>query len=272
MIPRVFALLPVFLAAAHAQGTSPSACVISFPDEGYQYDLGLLRDNSPFRFTNVFSKYIYSFCSNITLSTCHGSFGMSEKVTGTTNECVVNYGYLSTVTAKYATADPMQGVLLTVQGDTCPGGQFGGNYVTTFALMCDTSQAVQKVTQFTNDGQCTLSYTIGTPSGCPTRTLKTVPTLGAGWIVVIVILVSLGLYCGGGIIYKRQKFGASGMEALPHIDTCRTVGLYLSSVCPCFGGSSHSQLQEDGGYALVDDKVASLNDTNAGVYSRSDFR
>lgn len=49
--------------------------------------------------------------------------------------------------------------------------------------------------------------------------------------VPILIILLIFAYCVGGSIYKRHKFGSSGVESIPHIDLLRV--LYARCVEMC---------------------------------------
>jgi hypothetical protein len=179
--------------------------------------------------------YRFNFCSNIPGAVCGGatqtptaSFSMA-----TDRTCITNYGYATPFQATFLTTDPTQGVAVTMQGSPCDT-QPGFNYSTTFNVKCDPSASIPTVQNFNpNSGICNIQFSLASAAACPTRLITVVPALGAGWIVVIVAVVLGATYVGGGIAYKRHKFGASGVEAIPNIDFWRWVGSYIVYIFTC---------------------------------------
>jgi Autophagy-related protein 27 len=141
------------------------------------------------------------------------------------------------------TSTPTDGLKLVYQGGM-PCGQFG-TYTTSFNLQCDAS-VTQGVafSDVSEPTQCSLQYTLRTAAACPVQKLKTVPSLGAGWIVFIVFMVALAVYLVGGSLYKKLVKGASGLEALPNIDTWRSVWAFIT--CKNRGSSSRGKYFQAG--------------------------
>ena len=98
-----------------------------------------------------------------------------------------------------------------------------------FIIQCDSS--VTNVNDMlynveVSADECDHVYYFRSPAGCgvdisssSSHGKSTFPAVG---IFFIVFTVSIALYCGVGIWHKKKTFGASGVEAIPHIDLIRT--------------------------------------------------
>lgn len=96
--------------------------------------------------------------------------------------------------------------------------------------------------------ECDHVYYFKSPAGCgidissSSSAQNRFPTLG---IVFIVFTALLAVYCGVGIWHKKKTLGASGVEALPHIDLIRAAYREYAYWCLYFsnwfsGQSNHT--------------------------------
>jgi len=96
---------------------------------------------------------------------------------------------------------------------------------------------------------CVVQLQALSAAACPyTKVLVETP-LGAGYISFIVLTVALSLYCGVGAGLKRYRSGASGIEAIPHIDLLRRAHAWVRQRMGWGGGI------ELGDYAAAEDEV-----------------
>lgn len=113
---------------------------------------------------------------------------------------------------------------------------------------------------------CGVQITISTSKACPVFTGgaggESTPTPGrklpAGWIAFIAIVIMVTCYCLVGIAYNRLKFGARGIEAVPHIALWRALYARLSC-CGSRGSSPYSLTSDDGGEYIQDEHAAKFS-------------
>jgi len=56
-------------------------------------------------------------------------------------------------------------------------------------------------------------------------------------VPILIILLTFA-YCAGGSLYKRHKYGSSGIESIPHIDFLRVVyARCVEQFCPSWAES-----------------------------------
>jgi len=191
-------------------------------------------------------QFKYAFCQNITSNPCppDNRVGASIQLPSSGVGCQTVWGTLANTEASLISTDPTQGMVLTYRGGDACG--LDATFSTTFTLQCDPSVSTLRVTSLPDPGTgCNLQYTIRTKVACPAFRPKTVPSLGAGWIVFIVLVLLGALYLGGGMAYKRVVYGASGFESIPNIDTWRAVRRVVC--CEAKRGRyTHAELEEAG--------------------------
>ena len=72
---------------------------------------------------------------------------------------------------------------------------------------------------------CQHIYYFRSPAGCGTSVQSGGSggdtSLSSSMVVFIIILCIISLYCIGGVIYKQQLHGTSGLESIPHVDSIR---------------------------------------------------
>lgn len=196
-----------------------------------------LKAASPFEYDNgAQAIFNYAFCSNVTTVTCPADsryFTPSlQLVPNGSGQCLQSYGSLSSTQAS-PMATPTDGMTLVYGGgEKCDS--LGTQSSTTFELMCDPSVSVLAVKQLeVPNVNCALKYTIRTPAACPTFKAPAAKPLSGGWVVFIIFVVAIIVYLVGGVIFKRVKYQASGIEAIPNIDFWRSVGERLSRCLTC---------------------------------------
>lgn len=75
---------------------------------------------------------------------------------------------------------------------------------------------------------CVLTVRMTHYSGCPASYTG---GLTAGWVVVVLMLVTTGVYLGFGIVYKKATLGTSGIESVPNIEFWRTFFDHVGAGC-----------------------------------------
>ena len=141
--------------------------------------------------------------------------------------CLQSLGTYSAMDVKLLASDPNAGITITLRnGDVCSGSPNGVNSSTVINLACDPTlntpaNDLDIVSLAGPTEDCEYVYTMRSAFGCPYSKVKVVPSLGAGWIAFLIVLLASAMYCIGGVAYNRYKFGASGLEALPHINLIR---------------------------------------------------
>jgi hypothetical protein len=172
-------------------------------------------------------KYLYSFCSNVPGYTCQGNASASLVQQGGGNTC--NQGFGQAETARLTPmADPESGFVLEISGGSLCSS--AGNPVVPFSVFnvaCAPGQTAVIGSSLTATS-CSVVYNLRAAAGCPAYKSNVLRKLGVGWIVFLAALVGVALYLTVGIIYKRRVYGASGIEAIPNIDTWRAVGRAVS--------------------------------------------
>lgn len=227
-----------------AQEIDQGACTFWFPESGLQYDLSAIRANGPaggsYKYQNGPSQvYMWSLCKDITNLVClPGSVPTaSALLTSDQSSCAQNYGEMQSVTASFAEGGAQSGIRITYSGGQ-PCGPYSNPSYTQFNVLCAKDASVNPVQYgsppFDVSGDhCGVFYTIRSPAGCPTEKIRVVPALGGGWVTLIVLTCLALAYLVGGILYKRWKFGSSGMEAVPHIDLWRTLASHAMRILTC---------------------------------------
>lgn len=185
------------------------------------------------------TNFQYSFCNNITTSSCpDGTKAVSMMVAPGTG-CIASYGTLPSVAASPYGGNPTSGLTLVATG-TQPCGGSGPAPQTTFNLQCDTTITGAPLVRSASyvAGSCTLLYNLATSAACPTVRKRVVTPLSPGWIAFITLAVSGAIYLVGGVAYKTYWKGASGVEAIPNIDSWRALGRGLRAIvtCQCLRG------------------------------------
>lgn len=65
---------------------------------------------------------------------------------------------------------------------------------------------------------CSIALSFEHYSGCPSYYST---GLSGGWVFVILVLVTLLVYCGGCAAYKKATLGTSGVESVPNVEFWR---------------------------------------------------
>lgn len=259
----VFTAASAALACAAAQ-TPYQPCVFYDPDSGVQFDLSSLAQTpyfdyslgpaKPFRFT--FCKYIDNFyCgdNDPTSTSALNNNGLG---------CFKSYGKAENASWRPLSGDDeTAGISLVYNGGpSCD--IFGTSSWTTFNLGCDKSMnALNIVNLVTSEDGCGLTYTLTHAAGCGVYKKTILDTLGVGWIVFLVFLTIALVYVGGGMLYKRRKYGSSGFESIPNIELWRKVwGYAVAGVtlvvdalpCSCLGRGKYARTTGDEYHLSVD--------------------
>jgi hypothetical protein len=245
---------------------APAPCVFSF-EGGLSYDLSALAEYSSqarlppgppfFANSSVASDplaYAFAFCSDLTYSVRCGpsaSFSLPKGGAG----CVRSFGRSLPATAVAAplTERRTDGLSLTYGGGTRCGGQFGQGATTTFHIACASlagaaggaaAQLVAVDSLAVAADNCGLTYELRSPAGCGIVTPTVSDPVRTFALVFAGVVGALALYLAGGIAYKRQVFGARGLEAVPHIAFWRRC---WSACAWRRGGADYRRAGEGGG-------------------------
>lgn len=184
-----------------------------------------LSPNGYYEVTAGPQTYAFGFCGNLNGALCGpvgaqypaGSMALKPVVGG----CLQSFGLATNASAKLLASDPNQGVTVTYAGGP-PCSDLSTAY-TVINLVCDRSTPVTVVNARVLQQDCAIEVNVRSAAACPYPKARVVTPLGGGYIALIVIVSALSLYCVAGVGWKRYRSGASGIEAVPHIDTLRRV-------------------------------------------------
>jgi hypothetical protein len=202
--------------------------------------------------------YLFSFCGNVPGSECgvNKTAAPALRRQPGSAQCDTAFGQLASV--KLSTlANPDDGFYLEYNnGPPCPGVADPGPTFSQFTVQCAPGQP-GRVLGIPTINQCSVQFVLESQAGCPVHITNILRTLGVGWIVFLAALVCAVLYLAVGILYKRRKYGASGIEAVPNIDLWRSVGNRVAAVATCgrkrVGADGDVYVQAaDGEYAYSD--------------------
>jgi hypothetical protein len=196
-----------------------------------------------YSFTAGAQNYLFSFCNNVRGASCTaaGLPTASMSIKPGINGCLQSFGLATNASAKLLAADPTAGLALTYSGGpTC--SDLSSSY-TLFSLTCDRSTAFAVTSLMVLQANCAIEVSARTAAACPAVKPSVVTPLGAGYIAAIVVVVSLSLYCVGGMGVKRYRFGSSGIETVPHIDTMRKVRAAAGRLLRRGGGDADEAYQ-----------------------------
>lgn len=127
--------------------------------------------------------------------------------------------------------NPDRGFSATYTGaSTCNRQQAGGTYVVSLMFLCDRKVTTPTVTLHPSSGNvCGYNVEITTSSACPSYPGSA--GLGAGSVLLIIMLVLFTAYCVVGIAYKKMALGTSGLESVPNIDFWRLFPTHVANGC-----------------------------------------
>ena len=193
--------------------------------ENTQYDLSALAAKPYFDYQEPAQTFRFAFCHTVDGFYCSGDTTSSFAL-GSPSPCFRSYGKALNATWRPLSEDPTQGISLTYSGGLACN-EFGLTRYTILNIACDNSVANNMVAidylDKSGDG-CGITYTMRSSAGCGTVHITILQSLGLGWIIFISFMVLFTLYIGIGIIYKRKKYGTSGIESIPNITFWRKVG------------------------------------------------
>jgi hypothetical protein len=168
-------------------------------------------------------QYAFSLCQPIADAFCTPSTlpRTSAMLMAVGGGCQQSYGSAANSSVRLLATDPSKGLTITyLSGAACSSG-VGASY-TTLDLSCAAGVPGVAVSSIDlQSGGCHLVISANSSAACPYPKARVVTPLGAGWIAFIVLLALTTLYCVGGVAYKRWRYGSSGVEALPNVDTWR---------------------------------------------------
>ena len=107
-------------------------------------------------------------------------------------------------------------------------------------------------------------FVIASKHACPTSPPDDVLGTGLnwGWFFILIFSLTMGLYCGLGMVYKYKKLGVTGIETIPNIEFWRDypglikdgMAYFLSLVRSCLakgGPPAAAGGGSGGGYSTV---------------------
>jgi hypothetical protein len=238
-------------------------CIFRSDIDGVTFDLTNLVQKDTFGRTIPFlantsgyfsSIFGFSFCSTLDFycdAPVSTSSFLKDSVTG---YCFKNFGSYMQTTWRSKGSDPRLGIELTYSGKGLVLGTCGDLYSSTstvFDISCSPQLGALLVVDslsVSEDG-CKATYSIRSPAGCGLVSTRIIYPLRIGWIVFISIICIISVYIVFGILYKRYRYGARGIESIPNIQFWRTI----FSCCGRNHYSKASVADFDGEYADIDD-------------------
>lgn len=233
----------VVLAAVAA--TAAADCIYS-PVDGTIFNFTELSTRSakvPFMYNLNGYTYEWAWCQSIMQAgnpmLCPPTNSSTSVAKAVAGNCQAALGLSTNVATVLFSQSGVDGIQVTYTGSTPCSGMGSPPPSTVFQVLCDAKLApgIQSINSLQDNG-CSVTISLNSAAGCPIVLYTPVtPTpsgsIGAGWIVLLVFL-SLGVvYLVGGMIYKRRKYGASGLEAIPNIDMWRSLGSKTYDVITC---------------------------------------
>jgi hypothetical protein len=218
-------------AAAAAGGPRGAAAACLYVSDNTEYDLSPLAATPFFTYSEAAQSFRFALCADVAGTTCGGGAPSSSFAFSANIPCFKSYGRAMNATWRPLGEDPAAGIALTYGGGpVC--GQFGAPTYTTWQLACDKTVPAGSLAGLALDKSvdgCSLTYSARTASACGSPHVTVLSSLGAGWIGLLSALGAAGVYLGAGVAYNRRVHGASGIEAIPNIDTWRKVGRTLAA-------------------------------------------
>jgi len=213
-----------------------------------------LRDDMPWTYSSVSpvsATYAFALCKNVGFPCPFGSSNsMLIDHVSSPSTCITSYGTANDAKARLipvpAAQSPGQsgdasaslgapsgdyGIAITYTDPLSPCyASSGKSSYSIFNVYCDPLASPQDVS-IIQSPDCGLVYTLRTRLACPTvsgssgnpSSSSGGRRLGAGWIVLIVVVIGLVCYVVGGVSYNRIKYGARGIEAIPHVAIWRSL-------------------------------------------------
>jgi hypothetical protein len=241
-------------------------CIFKSDIDGVTFDLTSLVQKDTFGRTIPFLTnktdfpsgiFGFSFCSTLDFY-CDAPVSTSSFWKDGAGRCLKNYGSYMQTTWRSKGSDPTLGIELTYSGKGLELGTCGDSIRSTstvFDISCSpqlgTSLVVDSLS-LSADDLCTATYSIRSPAGCGLVSTRIIYPLGIGWIVFITIICIISFYIVFGILYKRYRYGARGIESIPNIQFWR-------SIFSCCGRNHYSKANVadfDGDYADIDDPTS----------------
>lgn len=239
---------------APAASLAGNSCTFSHGTE-YSWDpTGL--SNYPISYSAGKLRFTMNFCSESPDSKCVSKNRDGKTIRGAAclyedDNTVYSLGTHSDSPAPtYAVIDygePDYGIeVLYKNGGACAADK-EEPYIMSIHLICDMTASTpsMEVEQYSD---CYYFGQIRTKFGCNgySEASKSAGGLSGGWIFIIIVLCSVGLYLGAGFAVCTKRYGKTGKNAIPHLDfwlsvkTNALVGLQLviGKVRGMFGAKS----------------------------------
>jgi len=231
--PRAALALAAAAAAAAPGEAFPATsgvCTFSIPGRGVVYDLEAFRGKVfPYDDPQTRTSYVVSLCSNANGYLCGGRpSAVVMLARGAGSACVSSFGRSENASVTLLAEDPAAGIRLSFSaGSACPSSP-GGTQTATLNLACDASQPTAVITSVRRVPPCELELYAAAAEGCGRTVTQVVDQPSTGWFALLGVLGGVAVYLGGGVAYKRAVRGATGVEALPNIDTWRWLAAGVS--------------------------------------------
>merc|ERR1711916_417719 len=121
------------------------------------------------------------------------------------------------------------GVVMTLAGGA-NSKSCGKDNTAVLNCICDASMTGTPTFSVTEAVDCVTTFSVSASACCPGGGSSSGSGGGVvGWIFVSLFIVGFAVYMVAGIVYKKKKKGAAGMEMVPNIDVWRAFPGYVAS-------------------------------------------
>ncbi|KAA0149408.1 hypothetical protein FNF29_05961 [Cafeteria roenbergensis] len=242
----------VAVLAATLLSAAAADCVFDLESENVKFDLTKLGEAGPFSQDVGVLRYFFAACTPLEM-TCGDSAtnlmaAMASKVNPT--KCLTAYGS-NAATSVSLLGEASAGIQVQYKGGNNCASSPSVVSSTTLDVQCDKDGAVEphNVVVLSGSEDCGFHVQFKSSAGCPIK-VDAGEVMSPLAIALVTVAVATVLYLGCGWTYNVCARGASGMEALPHIDFWRGVCGRVAACCCC---RSPSSAPSAGFYADMDD-------------------
>ena len=210
-------------------------CTHSFPDNGVTFDLspltkaGSVTQSYAFKTTTATGAvniYLANVCKKMSLIRCTGG-------THPPNPAVVQIDAAKTcfvlgsldvepVWALLNPAEPAAGVKVTYKGGDMCSAPIAAPRQITMEFECDRTVPATQITSELENPTCQYTMRLKSPYACPDA-----GGMSIGWIFIILAIVMVVVYVGGGIAYNMRTHDAKGFDAVPNLNAWREFGVLV---------------------------------------------
>lgn len=256
-LPSLLALqaLLTWWAPAAAFPATSGVCTFTIPGRGVVYNLEAFR-GMVFPYVDAPSRteYRISLCSNANGFLCGGApSAVVQLISRGGTACASSFGRAENASVTLLSADPTAGIRLSFSaGSACPSAP-GATQYATLNLACDPTQPNAVISGVVRVPACGLDLYATASAGCGRVVTSVVEQPSTGWYAFLGVLGAVALYVGGGVAYKRAVRGATGVEALPNIDSWRWL---YRAVAGALGRGAAPAATDYGALPAADDDLA----------------